>query len=697
MKEIKKPLLSVGMIVKNESRCLEKCLKALRPLREAIPCELVIADTGSDDSTREIAARYADILFDFPWGSDFSAARNAVMDRCSGKWFLTVDADEYLDSDVSELASFLKSGNNSVIAGTIVQRNYFDTNMEGDYSDFPALRLLCMKTGIHYNGKIHEIWSLPQKSKAVGLLHTVLHHDGYALPTIKQRIQKLHRNLALLEAELESSPNDLRRLLQCCESCYVPESRISYVRRSVTAVQDRQTDWHTYGGAIYRIAIEVAFDYQMPELDDWIEEAKALFSNDPYVAIDGNLVALMRAYQAKNYESVLTYAGDYRAALDTYYRHRYPPGSLFVSVMHSVSASKRDKAALMEADALCQLERWESAEACFRRVKIETCSLKNLGSLLTLIFRNWGSFNFSKILRYIYETVQNLKTKNPELIAQFLRYAAQFFYPSEDESYAPPYPLIAELDCDLGCAAKVMLAETPAEAEEKAAKIQDWKDVPPIVVQKLMDFNIPLPLAFFVQGVEQFETLASGLAALYADVFTEKVLSYSQTEDFFETSARFTWLFDLVIAAVQGEKWERAEPAQKLCDLFCDLAADYLSNFYNAQLLTEEDILMLPAVHRFGWYYMQARNAQDTIEYVRFLRAGLKSVPAMKKMVEFLIEQIEQENLLSYKPDPEFLMLAEKVQTVLAAYSRDDPAVKALMTSPAYQKVKGLIQLPWKN
>lgn len=54
------------MIVKNEERCLEKCLKALQPLREAIPCQLVIADTGSTDATRDVAARYANILFDFP-------------------------------------------------------------------------------------------------------------------------------------------------------------------------------------------------------------------------------------------------------------------------------------------------------------------------------------------------------------------------------------------------------------------------------------------------------------------------------------------------------------------------------------------------------------------------------------------------------------------------------------------------------
>ena len=71
------PLLSICMILKNEIRCIEKCLKALQPLRDAIPCELVIADTGSTDGTREVAERYADILFDFTWINDFAAARNA--------------------------------------------------------------------------------------------------------------------------------------------------------------------------------------------------------------------------------------------------------------------------------------------------------------------------------------------------------------------------------------------------------------------------------------------------------------------------------------------------------------------------------------------------------------------------------------------------------------------------------------------
>ena len=106
-----KPVLTIGMIVKNEIRCLERCLKALQPLRDALPCELIIADTGSDDGTREIAEKYADLVFDFPWINDFSAARNSVMDRASGEWYISVDADEYLDEDCSELVEYLKNPN----------------------------------------------------------------------------------------------------------------------------------------------------------------------------------------------------------------------------------------------------------------------------------------------------------------------------------------------------------------------------------------------------------------------------------------------------------------------------------------------------------------------------------------------------------------------------------------------------------
>ena len=146
-------ILSIGMIVKNEMRCLERCLQSLEPLRQALPSELIIADTGSDDGTRELAKQYADILFDHPWCDDFSDARNAVMDRASGTWFLSIDADEFFDSDLSELIAYLKApGNQSTNVCTLTIRNYNTPDMLGQYTDFAAVRLLRMSTGLGIRG-----------------------------------------------------------------------------------------------------------------------------------------------------------------------------------------------------------------------------------------------------------------------------------------------------------------------------------------------------------------------------------------------------------------------------------------------------------------------------------------------------------------------------------------------------------------
>ena len=76
-----KPLLSIGIIFKNDIRCLARCLESLTPLRAAIPCQLVMADTGSADGSRAVAEQYADILLDLPWVDDFAAARNFAFSK----------------------------------------------------------------------------------------------------------------------------------------------------------------------------------------------------------------------------------------------------------------------------------------------------------------------------------------------------------------------------------------------------------------------------------------------------------------------------------------------------------------------------------------------------------------------------------------------------------------------------------------
>ena len=85
--------ISVCMIVKNEEKVLARCLDSLRPIAD----EIIIADTGSTDATKEIAARYTDKIYDFTWIDDFAAARNFVFSKATQDYIYSADADEVLD------------------------------------------------------------------------------------------------------------------------------------------------------------------------------------------------------------------------------------------------------------------------------------------------------------------------------------------------------------------------------------------------------------------------------------------------------------------------------------------------------------------------------------------------------------------------------------------------------------------------
>lgn len=87
--------VSLCMIVKNEEKVLERCLKSVADLCD----EIVIVDTGSTDSTKSIAAKYTSHVYDFEWCDDFSAARNFAFSKCSCDYIYSADADEYLDED----------------------------------------------------------------------------------------------------------------------------------------------------------------------------------------------------------------------------------------------------------------------------------------------------------------------------------------------------------------------------------------------------------------------------------------------------------------------------------------------------------------------------------------------------------------------------------------------------------------------
>ena len=92
--------LSFTMPVKNEEQDVERVLASFRGAAD----EIVIGiDDTTTDRTEEIVNLYADKVFKFTWEKDFSKARNACIDCCTGDWIFMSEGHEHLHRGLQAL------------------------------------------------------------------------------------------------------------------------------------------------------------------------------------------------------------------------------------------------------------------------------------------------------------------------------------------------------------------------------------------------------------------------------------------------------------------------------------------------------------------------------------------------------------------------------------------------------------------
>jgi len=189
----KKYTVSLCMIVKNEEQYLAKCLRSVKPVVD----EMIVADTGSTDRTKEIARAFGVKIYDFKWTDDFSEARNFSISKASGRWTFHLDADEVISSiDYEAFRKIIRQSATKQIAFLINTRNYtMDVNQvewtanDGKYDKEEAatgwtpskkVRLFCNESSIRFEYPIHEMVdpSLKRAGITVKECSIPVHHYG---------------------------------------------------------------------------------------------------------------------------------------------------------------------------------------------------------------------------------------------------------------------------------------------------------------------------------------------------------------------------------------------------------------------------------------------------------------------------------------------------------------------------------------
>ncbi len=101
-------ILSVAIVTLNEEANLARTLESVKPLVADGKGEIIVVDSGSTDRTIEIAKSFGARVFIEEW-KGYSAQKNSAIDKATGDWILSLDADEELESGTSGAIYLLMS------------------------------------------------------------------------------------------------------------------------------------------------------------------------------------------------------------------------------------------------------------------------------------------------------------------------------------------------------------------------------------------------------------------------------------------------------------------------------------------------------------------------------------------------------------------------------------------------------------
>ncbi|PHE24211.1 tetratricopeptide repeat-containing glycosyltransferase family 2 protein [Bacillus toyonensis] len=144
--------ISMCIIVKNEEKTLERCLKSV----EGIPDEIIIIDTGSTDLTKKVAKQWTQHVLDFKWINDFSAARNYSFNQAKMDYIFWLDADDILlPKEHQKLLDLKQTLNPNIDAVSMIYHTEFDIN-NNVLTSIPRIRLIKRDKKFQWYGVVHE-------------------------------------------------------------------------------------------------------------------------------------------------------------------------------------------------------------------------------------------------------------------------------------------------------------------------------------------------------------------------------------------------------------------------------------------------------------------------------------------------------------------------------------------------------------
>ncbi|MCC7304812.1 MAG: glycosyltransferase family 2 protein [Alphaproteobacteria bacterium] len=178
--------VSVIITTRNEERRIGKCLAALGDFDE-----IVVADSGSTDRTKEIAAEYGATAVNFTWNGAYPKKRQWCLDNLSLKhnWVFFVDADEIITPElVQEIAAldFRAAGyfvrGRYLFSGKTLRHGLSNNKLvllDRRKVEFPVINDIGLPGMGEMEGHYQPVLKKEYQKERIGQLKNAMLHDAY--------------------------------------------------------------------------------------------------------------------------------------------------------------------------------------------------------------------------------------------------------------------------------------------------------------------------------------------------------------------------------------------------------------------------------------------------------------------------------------------------------------------------------------
>jgi glycosyltransferase involved in cell wall biosynthesis len=166
--------VTVVILARNEEDVIERCIRSAFFAKE-----ILVVDSGSTDSTPEIAQRLGARVVAKDWPGDFSIQRNFADANARFPWVLQLDADEIITAELAgEISDFFARGlYQRYSAGQFPRKELIFGRWIEHGGWYPQYKLRLYRKGSgNWTGNVHEHFTCAGE---IYKFHSEIRHDSY--------------------------------------------------------------------------------------------------------------------------------------------------------------------------------------------------------------------------------------------------------------------------------------------------------------------------------------------------------------------------------------------------------------------------------------------------------------------------------------------------------------------------------------